>query len=152
MITDYFKLLSSSAAKKGAWLIIISSAIYWILNTYFNIGTSVYKDELLLAFIIAISYQLYYYGGKLLDWRQNRNRNLVILKATYGASKTPKDVTKIVRDLVKNESLNFIVDDDIFLQKGKVDDDMPGSKKTLSIKYEFSAYYSQREPVKLGVS
>jgi hypothetical protein len=69
-------------------------------------------------------------------------KGLEVIKASYGAENATQDVTKEVKALVKDDSLNFTVDPNTF----HILDPAPGVKKTLQVQLSVNGGQSTTIP------
>lgn len=161
-ITEIGNFIATSSFKVAV-LIAVSSLIILVVppdfwfpwlgfeNPHKNVVTN-FGGQIFIAFVVSLAILIFAGISWLLERMRNRGRKLQIIKATYGTNDNSIDVTSKVKALVKNNSLNFIVDDDKLLKPGKIDDPIPGSDKTLKIEYTYkhTKKYEKGKPVVIG--
>jgi hypothetical protein len=147
MGTTEIKDLLAASSIKVAWVAFISSGILllvpssWFsvlgLESYRRDTIDDYDAQIFVVLVVSLILVVFDIGSRFVEWRRNRDRRLRIIKATYGVDKDRSiDVTNRVRALItKGDKLDFKVDDDALLAKGKSNDPMQGSSKVLTIEY-----------------
>ena len=131
----------------GAWI----SGLKDGFEHYHQATQDTYGVQIFIVFVVSSILLLSYFYYMAQEKLENRKGKLRIIKATYGTDKFHTiDVTaRVKRRKEKKDSeefLTFKVDDGVLLAKGKKDDPVPGSDKTLWIEY----WYKHTEKFERG--
>lgn len=106
------------------------------LETHYYAVMEKYNAQITVVLVVSFVLIIFWFGNWIKENWINKGKQFSIISASYGVGNHHNDVTRKIKDLLKERD-SFKVNDSNLLSRSKTDDPVPGEEKNLKIEYRY---------------